>query len=629
AYFKHVALQGEANTAVDLQLPLSHLADSQVNVATVLRSTQAKVTGIPAPFKSIAGKLIITEQGLSSPGFTGQWLGKPFTGKIINKDATRIYVSGQSAVDDLARVFNWPLDYLTGGTAWQAEVAVLPKTDTPLQLHIATQLKGVAVNLPAPFGKSKEAVSPLQVDLAIVDSRHARLDVYYAEAAARLVGRSPADTWQLDAGKLILGSGNDTKAFNDLPASGLAVNGALAQLDLGKWLSALELQPSPAQSSSVEAIPVDTRRYDSSDWPPAWLQSVDISIGLLKAFAQQIPDLQLTYRRQPGDAIIKLQSQPLAGSIVLPLQGDLPFRIDLARAWLTLPSGPEAEPTEAKSADSLKPTQIPAMAIRVQDLRIEDAMVGAVELSLKPIAAGLALEGLTIEGPEYTLNAQGSWTQSAQEQRTALTVEAHSTSVAETLRALGFAAAVTADSGSITSQVNWPGSPFGEILAVLDGRLHLRLEDGALREVEPGAGRLFGLLSLSALPRRLLLDFSDFFSEGLSFDTITGDFILVDGNAYTSNLTLVSPAADILVVGRIGLGAQDFDQLAIVNAHVSSALPVAGALAAGPQAGAIMLLLTQLLDEPLEKASRRKYHITGPWENPQVVPVDDEARDTP
>ena len=79
---------------------------------------------------------------------------------------------------------------------------------------------------------------------------------------------------------------------------------------------------------------------------------------------------------------------------------------------------------------------------------------------------------------------------------------------------------------------------------------------------------MLGLFSVAALPRRLSLDFSDITEKGLSFDTIRGDFELREGNAYTSNLLLRGPAAEIGVAGRTGLASQDYDQTAIVTGNL-------------------------------------------------------------
>src|SRR5690606_34941555 len=137
-----------------------------------------------------------------------------------------------------------------------------------------------------------------------------------------------------------------------------------------------------------------------------------------------------------------------------------------------------------------------------------------------------------------------------------------------------------------------------------------------------GAGRLLGLLSVAALPRRLALDFSDLTDKGLSFDSVHGDFELRDGDAYTRNLLLRGPAAEIGIAGRTGLGTQDYDQTAVVTGNLGASLPVAGALAGGPAVGAALLLFSQMFKEPLKGIARGYYRITGSWENPVVERVD-------
>ena len=72
------------------------------------------------------------------------------------------------------------------------------------------------------------------------------------------------------------------------------------------------------------------------------------------------------------------------------------------------------------------------------------------------------------------------------------------------------------------------------------------------------------------------------FNRGLVFDEITADFVIVDGNAYTDNLKLTGPVAEVGLIGRTGLRDRDYRQQAVVTAEPGKVLPTVGALLGGP-----------------------------------------------
>src|SRR5690606_9961908 len=100
-----------------------------------------------------------------------------------------------------------------------------------------------------------------------------------------------------------------------------------------------------------------------------------------------------------------------------------------------------------------------------------------------------------------------------------------------------------------------------DFLDVASGRVTVMMDQGQFLAVEPGGGRLLGLLSIAALPRRLGMDFRDVLDEGLAFDEVKGDFSLEAGNAFTCNLGLEGPVADLGVVGRVGITDRDYEQV--------------------------------------------------------------------
>jgi len=154
----------------------------------------------------------------------------------------------------------------------------------------------------------------------------------------------------------------------------------------------------------------------------------------------------------------------------------------------------------------------------------------------------------------------------------------------------------------------------------------MEIEKGRFTDINPSAGRLFGLLSLQTLPRRLSLDFSDLFGKGLAFDKIEGHFNIENGNAYTNNLAMTGPSVNINISGRTGLIEQDYDQTATVTPKVTDSLPVASALFGpiGAGVGAVIFLASEIfhsLPEKIDTLLRKQYTITGAWDDPQITKI--------
>ena len=186
------------------------------------------------------------------------------------------------------------------------------------------------------------------------------------------------------------------------------------------------------------------------------------------------------------------------------------------------------------------------------------------------------------------------------------------------MQRLDYAPGIVGDDMTLLFDVSWSGGPRTDVFETLDGDVQVRFGPGQLDEVEPGAGRLFGLMSIVALPRRLSLDFTDVFDKGFGFDQLDGTFRIVDGEAYTCNLSLEGPAANIAIIGRASLAEREYEQAAVVAANFGNTLPVVGAVVAGPQIAAALLIFSQIFKKPLQEMGQVYYAIDGPWDDPEI-----------
>ena len=130
--------------------------------------------------------------------------------------------------------------------------------------------------------------------------------------------------------------------------------------------------------------------------------------------------------------------------------------------------------------------------------------------------------------------------------------------------------------------------------------------------------RVHGLLGIAQLPRRLTLDFRDFFDKGFAFDSIQGDVHLAQGTARTDNLAIKGPAADIHVRGSADLRNQRFDQTVDVLPKSGGLLTAVGAIAGGPVGAAVGAMANAVLEKPLQGLGAKTYRVTGPWAEPKV-----------
>jgi uncharacterized protein YhdP len=274
------------------------------------------------------------------------------------------------------------------------------------------------------------------------------------------------------------------------------------------------------------------------------------------------------------------------------------------------------------------PRETPALELTVRELRVNGGLLGRLHVKSRRTESGHRLDSLTLDGPAIDLTGDGGWNMEDGRAVARLQLQAESEDVPELLDRLGIASPLENGDTRVEATLHWYGSPIPGSISDVQGEFQLRVGKGRFLAVDPGLGRVFGLLSLRALQRRLSLDFSDLFAEGFSFDRIEGSFLLDDGSTYTTNSYLEGPAARIDIMGRTGLVEQDYDQYVVVTPHLSAGLPLAAALAGGPGVGAVVLVAQQLMGKELEKMTRYQYEVVGPWSDPVVTRIETRPKDS-
>ena len=278
----------------------------------------------------------------------------------------------------------------------------------------------------------------------------------------------------------------------------------------------------------------------------------------------------------------------------------------------------------------LMPASIPSLKFHADKLDWNTWKLTAVDLNTVHHSHGMLIDNISVSAPAMTLTGKGSWLSSWQQPHdTNFKLKVHSDNLGDSLVGLGYPRNV--DRGELSADIDWQwlAAPYHFSLPAVSGVASFKLEDGAIIDVKPGAGgRLLGLLNVLHLPRRLILDFEDVYKDGLVFDSITGDLAFADDNASTRNVLIEAASANILMNGRVGLEAEDYDLEMEVRPNSSAATFTGGTLAGGPIVGAGLVILEKLFG--VDKLAREKYSITGNWDNPVIVQTNKQKRvDTP
>ncbi len=611
-----VRTQGSAAVDLKLRQPLAPPGQehpAQVNGGVTFSDATVALPGWQLALRHLTGRFGFTESSVSAAGVGAELFGRPVTieaatvAPTAQERAVEFKFHGRGEIGALARQQPsalWAL--LDGESDFLATVAVPINRGQPLRLRVETALRGVAVDLPPPYGKAADDPAVLAVQGRFEPGGGATVDASYQGRVrgAFVLQRDAQDALKLVRGELRLGGARPVLPERD----GLRLTGRMDRLSIGEWQDWLARVGAGGPDRGVPA-----------------LREMDMRVAVLEGFGHTFRDMHLRGARVADAWKLAVDGKEVAGTLSIPQRasGNATLAMKLDRLLLR-PGDKGAGGSEAN------PRRVPNLEVSAAQFRYGDADLGRLHLTARRRTDGLQVQTMTLEGDALHAQATGNWTvQPGGGQHSQLRLKLQSHDLGDLLTRFGYAGSIKDGETRAELDAGWPGSPAGFDLAALQGRLYVKIGKGRFRDIEPGAGRVFGLLSLQTLPRRLSLDFSDLFQKGFSFDSIEGHFQLEDGSAWTSDLTMRAPAARVALSGRTGLVDYDYDQLVTVTPSVStSGLPLAGAIA-NPGVGAALLIAQTLFKSQIDDMIRYQYRVRGTWEHPQIERLDRAAAAEP
>lgn len=616
--------RGTVDISVGVTIPLNKIASAKVEGTAQVNDGRAWLPP-RVPIDKVNASIKFTEKSVSSDKIEARFLGSKTTAELVTTKEAQPPVMRLSATGtaDAETLEPWLgehlLTWFDGKAPWQGSVLI---DGGRVEINGQSELKGITVSAPSPLTKTAAQTVPLSLSMVTGAATQQKLVVNYGDVARARLQAQPvksitrASNASLPTGaplldQVLISIGEAAVQQVPLPKGGVNIDIQQDDIDLDQWLSAIialaEYEPKNKTDNTefldaMRNVSIDARNPFFLGRPFGQLNLSAISVdGAYWIGSLNGENINGTMKLQPRSAI-----------------GDYEFNL----SYLNLGQQPEStEPVEAPAAIdySLQPSSYPALAINIDRFRLTGKNLGRLELRGEPVGKKWLLSKFDMTHRGIKTTAIGEWVNNKESGSiTSFNFDTKIDEAEGVLDDMAFDGFVKKGKGSIKGNVNWLGAPHEFEYARLNGDFDMRISDGELVKVEPGGGKLFGLLNFNAIARRITLDFRDVFASGLQFDRMQYTGLFSEGEAIMRDAFIFTPAVFVRMEGKINLHKELIDMEIHMSPELGGNLALLSALA-NPAAGAVVFITQRIFKDEMRNSSFKSYRALGTWEDFQMV----------
>ncbi|MDR0274956.1 MAG: TIGR02099 family protein [Burkholderiaceae bacterium] len=614
---------GAASLKLALDLPIEAIERSRVQGSVQLAGNDLQLSPGSPPLTAAQGAVDFSETGFTIRDARARALGgdvRASGGSSQDKPA-QVLLTGSASAEGLRAMNAWgPVAAVARQASGSARYeATLDWRGAQTEIRVNSDLRGLALGLPAPLAKPPGAAWPLRLTLSLGETReHMLLTLADVLGAEYEWDTAPAAAQRARGA---VGVGAPGARGPSLPAAGVTAQADLPRIDADAWDAAL------TRILQVPAIRGDALR----PWLPDHML---LRTDELVMNGRTLHQVAITGTREGALWRADVAARELAGRIdYREGEGGAAGAVVARLSRLVIPDSQDS-PTLLSDEP---PLHIPALDVVADNFELRGKPLGRLEVqavNLAPATGRAAADGhdrgewrldtLRLSAPEADFSAHGRWTAptaAAPRRRTELDFNLDIRDAGKLLDRLGTKDVVRRGKGQLAGRVGWDGAPSAPDYAGMDGQLHLDISAGQFLKADPGVAKLLGVLSLQSLPRRLTLDFRDVFTQGFEFDMLRGDADVRHGVVHTANLQMKGPSATVLMDGSANLSDETQDLRVLVVPHIDAGTAALAATVINPAIGIGAFLAQLVLQRPLAKAATREFRLSGSWSDPKVEQV--------
>lgn len=580
--------KGGMDLNISLKIPLNE-APTEVKGSVKVKQGHLMLSEFNLPVEQVNGTFYFTEKGVS----TQEPVQALFLQRPLKIQATPEKITAETFLTTafIQQQFNTPfLNSLQGGSD-----VVLDLATDDLTWTLQSDLKGVAIDLPEPLNKEKEDILPLTVVVRKTAANETQFSLHadkVIDAKWTVITQKRKTT--LKNGHFVIGEGLAEGSNQNT----LLIGGKIADLNINQWREFIE-----QQTETISGVKIPVR--------------INLLTNRVQAFGTELTKTRIIFdSRQPYTWM--LEGPLLKGIIIVPSMQKNSLQFDLD--YLNI-STQENEKQNLINKFLNEGSKTP-IVFSTRNLNFGSTPFGQVSFYLDPIKLGYAIREFTVKSDVFLLEATGTWKITEQNNGTSLQGQLFSNNMGMAFNRIGFSS-LAGGNGRIEFDFQWNDTPLEFALKKVQGVASLQMKSGTVQGVNPGLGKIFGLLSLDNIRRRLQFDFNDVAHNGFGFDTLKAALKFQRGIATVENFNLEGPAAGVTMTGRLNLANKGLDlNMKVTPKAVSSNLPLAAGLATGnPAIGLGVWVIDKFTGSKINALTQFNYHVTGTWDAPNMNEV--------
>jgi len=612
---KTASISGQVVSEVMLDIPLSKKLNKKVSVKARadLQDVALSIPEWMVGLKKMQGVVEIDNDKISASALSANYYGDPVQLSIKPESQpkrTKLFMTGDVHTQNLLKLVpEYLKNPVSGISPWNVSVSIAhkPTNKSPLlKIKALSELPGTELKFPQPVTLQKNEKLDFVFNAQLFDEGIFLFDSSLGNRVSTQASLNLSENSLSSLNYLKVLLGGDSSVLDN---EGVSLAGNVSQLDFIDWFS---YQKKYFQEET-----------DSSSPFLQQIKSIDLDIDQLSFANQKTVDAKIKIFNDDQHLKGYIDSALVKGDINWPytIKGDQPFVADLE--YLKL------KKSESEEDFTIEINDMPNLLIKSKIVSYEDMEFHDLILHTRKEHDNFIIKQLDLSRDKVQLKSSGHWQYEPLNKQhvSVFNIDIQGTNFGQTVNNLGLGETIKNGKVVFNGQIGWGGELFDMNWETLIGEVTLNLKDGYLRNIDPGAGRFVGLLSLNALPKRLFLDFGDVVKEGMQFNSIRGKFTLAGEILKTDNASMDSVSAKIKIKGNTNLRHQTYDQTMIIIPNVGDTLPLLGTLAAGSTVGWGLLLLQKIFKKPIEKSVEIEYKVTGGWNDPDVKLIPREIID--